>query len=131
MKFADMMYSVIGNQQIEKTNVTMATIFVTARRFFDHFTTLDFCEGGKNNTMKAKRRSYRFAKNFAFFLVNIIQKSCVGEQNDCQWNKIIQGDRVNPEMFLQIFVSEQNALSMFARRQTVMIIERRSQCTGN
>ena len=33
--FADIMYNVIGNQQMAKTSVTMATIFVTARRFFD------------------------------------------------------------------------------------------------
>ncbi len=37
-----MIYNVIGNQQSENTSVTMATIFVTARRFFDHLTTLDF-----------------------------------------------------------------------------------------
>ena len=81
----------------------------------------------------AHRPAYRFRLQFILFGVDVVEQLRVADDNNGQWNKVVECHRVDTKVFLEMFVALQNALPLIIVTigHVVMIEERRGEQAGN
>ena len=77
----------------------------------------------------ANASSYGFRLQFVLFGVNIVEQSCVGDNDNGQRNKVIERHRVDTEIELHVTFAAQATLGIVMGRinNTVAVVEWRSE----